>query len=263
MDVAPTILDLVGINPPEEVDGVSLAPLLRGEETAVPDAAWAYAAAQNRGVALRLDNRLKMTFNNSVWPPAAGARELFDLEFDPAEARNRAAEDERGAGLATAIDDYLIAASAGLRLQVQAGDGRLQGGMTGAAVRPLGTKAIGMDGHYLGWIEIGRASLDVPAGRSFTIVFEKVFGSRLELEGELEHRGSVADFDIVFDVDGLEGADGLLLTDGRWQRIDRRLAAGEVGFAVYWRGGSVAENSNAADADHELAEQLRALGYIE
>jgi arylsulfatase len=262
IDVTPTILDVLGIEPSRSMDGVSLAPLLRGEPAAVPAEAWSYSAAPNRGVSLRIDNRLKFTLNNAAWPPAKGRRELFDLERDHAETANLAEADVRADDLESKVTSYLYGRAAGLRLRIQTGDARLQGRIVGAAVRPVGTKVIGMDGPFLRWDGMGEASVDVPAGRSFTVVFEKVFGGALTVAGEIEQFGSVVSLRERFDVLALEGAEAVVLDGERWRRVRRGLAEGEIGLAVRWQGGMILGGPPAAVDDAELAEQLRALGYI-
>jgi hypothetical protein len=54
-----------------------------------------------------------------------------------------------------------------------------------------------------------------------------------------------------------------VLDGARWRTVDRPLEEGEVGFSVFWHGGVVVGGPSAASADAELAEQLRALGYVE
>lgn len=88
IDVAPTVLDLLGAAPPEGADGVSLQPLLAGGapsdepayvETYQPWSSYGWSplrAVRHRG-----------------WKLISAPRpELFDLETDPREERNRIAD---------------------------------------------------------------------------------------------------------------------------------------------------------------------------
>ena len=89
VDLSPTVLDLLGLEPLEAVDGVSLLPVLRGEEEEVPPAylesrrpwlsyGWAPLRAVRRG----------------PWKLIAAPRpELYHLEEDPRERRNRVHRD--------------------------------------------------------------------------------------------------------------------------------------------------------------------------
>ena len=93
-DLAPTILDLLGIEPPprkvegafqgivggDEMDGVSLVPLLTGDEPAVRDCV--FNGAFGLRASIRTD-RYKLIDNQGEKP-----NELFDLDQDPDEKRN-------------------------------------------------------------------------------------------------------------------------------------------------------------------------------
>jgi len=105
IDVAPTILDLLGLAGAEDMEGRSLMPLIRGEEGDRPAFAETYYG--NRLVALRLGN-MKYIFTppppEGGWPRSDGWKsywpnetreEVYDLERDPEEQRSIAsAEDD-------------------------------------------------------------------------------------------------------------------------------------------------------------------------
>jgi arylsulfatase A-like enzyme len=87
-DIAPTFLDLAGVEVPQRMHGRSLRPVLAGEATGWRDAfLYEYFAEQNLGppsvVALRT--------NDAKWvryPGNPRMQELFDLALDPYETRN-------------------------------------------------------------------------------------------------------------------------------------------------------------------------------
>jgi choline-sulfatase len=93
VDVAPTVLELLGLPPWPDVDGVSLAPTLRGRPQQVP--------------AAYLETHLPWRFFG--WAPLEGLRrdgwklivapkpELYDLAADPGERANRYDADRRRA----------------------------------------------------------------------------------------------------------------------------------------------------------------------
>ena len=92
-DVAPTILDVLGLPIPETAQGVSLLPLiLRGE--AVRDAVVSQdKSRRSRHALITADYKLIYDF-------AGGQAELYDLTADPLETRNLApAQPERVARL--------------------------------------------------------------------------------------------------------------------------------------------------------------------
>jgi arylsulfatase A-like enzyme len=87
VDIAPTILELAGINVPERMHGRSLVPLLKGQETSDWRKDWLYEyhderfAAKNRGVRTE---RYKLIH---YWE-APEEFELYDLQTDPGELNN-------------------------------------------------------------------------------------------------------------------------------------------------------------------------------
>jgi arylsulfatase A-like enzyme len=92
-DVAPTVLDLVGLPAPSETDGTSLVPLFEARHAPAPEPVYALSRP-----------RVSDPFRAAVfhWPwkyivtergadPAAREEELYDLSADPGETRNVAA----------------------------------------------------------------------------------------------------------------------------------------------------------------------------
>jgi arylsulfatase len=84
-DLFPTLAELAGIEAPE-VDGVSLVPVLRGEQQKVRP--WLHFEhspiySQPQGFHALTDGRMKY-----IWRPADGVEQLFDLEADPREERD-------------------------------------------------------------------------------------------------------------------------------------------------------------------------------
>ena len=89
-DIMPTLLDLCGIERPAGLDGVSLVPVLRGEDP--PLRAWLHfehspCYSQEQAFQALTDGRFKY-----IWRPTDGSEQLFDLQGDPREEHNLAAD---------------------------------------------------------------------------------------------------------------------------------------------------------------------------
>jgi arylsulfatase A-like enzyme len=87
-DLFPTLLRLCGVALPSSIEGLDLAPLWRGESRQVREVLYTAFEASQRAVR---DGRFKL-----VLYPKIGHEQLFDLERDPLELRNLAADPAHG-----------------------------------------------------------------------------------------------------------------------------------------------------------------------
>lgn len=86
-DVAPTLLDLAGVDIPPSMDGVSLAPLLRGETPAAHrDHVFGQCGGAHHNLWI-VARRWKY-----LWFPKTGEEQLFDLQSDPGECHDLSGE---------------------------------------------------------------------------------------------------------------------------------------------------------------------------
>jgi arylsulfatase A-like enzyme len=90
IDIFPTILDLCGVKSSAKVDGVSLAPVLKGEKFDRDTLYWHYPHYANQGSkpggAVRAGDWKLIEFYENQ------RRELFNIKMDQSESRNQAAD---------------------------------------------------------------------------------------------------------------------------------------------------------------------------
>jgi arylsulfatase A-like enzyme len=261
IDISATLLDGLGLRSRSAMDGVSLLGLLQGRPSSVPEEAWTYAAASNRGLSLRSGGRHKLMVGNSVWPPRGDA--LYDLRADPQEMDPLKVGEGPGAELRQRLERYFENQATGLVLHLSNnGPGTLRGELKGAMIRPVGTKSVNLMCPCVEWRAMGSAAFEVPAGESYTLHFEKIFGQRLHLRGALELQGERHSFDHTFHADGLEEAAALWFEEQRWQSGGRSIPQGGTGFHLRWQGGRREHGEQPSALDPELRRQLEALGYL-
>lgn len=256
VDLLPTILDLLELALPADIDGVSLRPLLEGGEVAVPREAWSYVSNRHSGLALRLGNRLKYTFNDSVAIPPERREGLYDLRrdrdetvdlssrFDTSSLRRRAtAELQQTPGL------WLVVQNRGAReLTLELLGAAVSGSRLNAWQLPLEKIERCCDGHLAIAVLPGeRYDLHLDAAP------EDRFQLLLKLGGDTFER---ADFQ-------LERAEKLVIahrSEG-WGERTGESGPPAVGVAMEWRGRVA--SSALPGVDPELRRQLEALGYVD
>jgi len=266
VDIVPTILELVGIPPPEGLDGRSLVALARGEGSYGSPPAWSYAASGNYGVSLRLGNELKYIYKNMPWSPLRGREELFLLAEDPAElvelSLERPAETEALRKRARAV----LERRPGLKLRlVNDGPGFYRGTLHADYLQTNTIKTAELPCDCVSWAGPSGIRFEVPSGVSYTLTLENVRADPLVLEGAWyrEAGGTGVDFELAIAPEDLSEPVVLSLDDQVWRKAPGLSARTETAIIVGWHGGvNVAEPSPSED-DEALQEQLRALGYLE
>lgn len=265
IDIVPTVLELVGLQATEDIDGESLVPLLDGGDRDVRRQAWTYSPGSNHGIAVRVDGRYKYVFNDTAWPQLLGTEAAYALEPIAQEDRNILSSFEGSERLRAAARKR-VAVAPGLRLRFVTGPERaVRGHLRGPAVRPNRVKSSHLPCACLRYDQ-GRANFDVPEGQDFTVI---VLGSgskpsTLDLEdaegsprGRFRHRiGPV----------GSESAIGerriIALTDAGWREV-RPPVEFDTFVEIWWEGAFATSPESSLEGDEKLKEQLRALGYVE
>jgi len=255
-DLAPTLLELAGLDPSPALDGRSLVPLLDGEQEGDREAS-IYASFANRGLALRLGRRAKYTFNNTVWPSLWGRQALYDLASDPDETRDLAmGEDglERLARRAKALTEEVHGA---LRVALaNPAAGPLQGSLRGSALHVNRLRSPRLPVGAVAWETQRTLTLRLPAGESIDLLLENPPGRELRLELD-------PDLSLTLDLDELREPVERWLVHGSWTADPPPSdGAPTPHVAVSWNRRAV-HIGDPGSEDAELREQLRALGYIE
>jgi len=120
VDILPTVLEYLEIDVATELDGESLLPMIEGQVDVHRHEAWSYAAYENRGLSLRINNQIKYTYNNSAMSSAHGNEELFRLAGDPEELQNLAPEDpDTVHGLRDRLTSYYESRSTSTRVTIE------------------------------------------------------------------------------------------------------------------------------------------------
>lgn len=90
VDIGPTVLDLIGMEKPDQMQGYSFLPLLQGRpierwrDKVYYEYYWEWAFPQTPTIFAVRTDRYKYIFNHGLWD----ANELYDLENDPYEMNN-------------------------------------------------------------------------------------------------------------------------------------------------------------------------------
>ena len=254
IDIVPTLLELLGVDETGDLDGVSLVPLLRDEvEPAVPEAI-TYAASSNRGVSVRIDNRFKYTYDDTLW------RSGFVESFRSIGTNSLAALVDRGTRVTRLRHqvERLLDGRDGLKMHLanKEGPGDLVVRLQGPMVQVKNLKATGLQCECAHWLDRSSAEVALPRDHGFTIHFDDVSAGILSVE----LRSDDAVYNAELDVSNLGAGVAITLSDGVWAESERLDKLVQRGIALWWQGAApLAEN---VLLDEEVLQRLRALGYI-
>ena len=263
VDIVPTLLELLDLPVPSNIDGVSLRPLIENPRAEFPDEAWSYASNTDHGLALRLSNRLKYIFNDSLLPQASQPEKLYDLRRDPREAED----------LTATLDTSPLRARAAEELE-----NNLPGLKVELANPTESPFSVSLRGVAIMASRVG--SWTIPPGR-----VQDFTGGRLEVEVRPEDRYSLLidaasshAFDLaVRDSQGSCGIPDCAANDLRLGQGESFVLVKKGGvwsnpptggvqgaeIRLAWRGNVSEAKTDPTSADQELREQLRTLGYID
>ena len=252
VDLAPTLLEVAGLEPLPGIEGRSLLPLVEGRGGG-PREAYSYAAAMNRGLALRLPGRGKIEFNDTAWSQLVGKHALTGLGDDgralpgPPDAASQAELLARvGEELSNLAGFHVALASpANKSLQFELRVPRLGPTMVKAVRGAALTLEFVLPHSVRVALEAGRRQelvLDVPARGWLDVVPAPAStpACRLALQRGVRHAR-------------LEG--------GRLVAGEGPLPPAAAGVEIAWVGDEPATADDPTLLDPALADRLRALGY--
>lgn len=259
IDIVPTVLELVGLDVPQEIDGESLVPLLVDPDSPGPGAAFTYAPEVNYGISVRLENRLKYTFNDTVWPPLWGREALYSL--DPPDETVSILPGFDGIDRLRALASEAVGSAPGLRVRVASGDdARFSGVLRGSDLRPNRVKSLELPCACVSHEPWG-ARFEVPAGQSYTLSIQGAGNDVIHLQIDADSPGG----GFAMEIDRADFGPGIhrvvALSDSGWKEIvSEKVPATFV--ELWWEGEIAASTTDPSEVDPELVERLRALGYI-
>jgi len=263
VDLAPTVLELLGLERRAGIDGVSLARLLDGDRGEVPPVAWSYAAASNYGLAASVRGRVKYIFKNQAWSSAARTEELYDLALDPREQDDLAAGgDQRLGRLRELARVELDQVGQRLGIELRNLEGRpLHGVFSGSSIQIFRVKTATPGCVDLEPTTSERAAFRLAPGATCRLWLEDVSGRELGVDLWLEGSGA-SRHHATLDLAALGEGVRVELSAG----AGRTTAAGgppATGVELRWLGGPSLRTVSPPDADQALRERLRALGYLD
>ena len=257
VDIMPTLLDWVGLHPPEGLDGQSLLDLMRGGELAKYEhqLALSYAGASNHGLSIRDPGGKTLIFRNGAWVTSRAryqrwqdGRELVGAEQTEAEGSFERLEDH----LAFVMGSEMP----GLRVLVRNLEGQtpLEGGLRGGPVGMGNAKVADEGSGILRREPNGSAAFEVPPGAEVRWLFEGTEPRTLfvTLDGRTYQIKA-----------SRSGAVSVLRRSGSvWKVSTAQTIEAHDGLFAWWDGPSMSSHGGS-DISEDVLEQLRALGYTE
>jgi len=259
IDLFPTLLELLGMPAPTDIDGASLVPLFHGDSGTRQNGtrlALSYAPKPNLGLAIHSGRDVKLLYNHTVWDPARGDTRLFEISADPIESRDISAERARETEtLRRWASDRLSRELPGLRIRMHnTGPAPITGQLAGELIQPSRIKSVDLSCPCMQWLGSRRAGFEIPVGTTYHLIVEEVEGHQIEVRFD---KPFAAEFTI--DLEELTSTISLVWSGSRWQLIEEASETAIAAVSIWWHDARL---QTQVQGDPELDEQLRALGYI-
>jgi hypothetical protein len=263
IDIAPTVWEVAGVAPLAGIDGSSLLELVNRRDPGRNRAAWAYGSSNNRGIALRSAGDLVFRFQDSAYPPRAGAVEAFDLARDPGELDDVAGAEASKAGAfrAAAVRLWDPALPA-VRVELaNRGDRRWRGTLRSPLVEATTVKSFDLEDGEWTWAGRGKGAFEVPPGRRFALLLQDRGRAEERLSFEIEVEGCARPLRFAGVADAKPQA--VEIDAANCRLATPHPGAATSGFAFHRQGlHAGGDTAGAMPEDAASREQLRALGYL-
>ena len=262
IDIVPTVLDYLDITLDQPIDGVSLLDAIEGGADGPPPQAWSYASSANYGLGLRYANRLKYTFNNSAWTRILGQEGLFELGRKPEDERRIQGGGPQLERFRDLVGRTMVSQHRGLRLLIRAGEGHLEGQLTGHWSGIARVKAAVPSCACLTWPAGQGATFKLAPAQEILLFFEGDLGNRIGIAGTWTlGTETPRPFHQVFNPREIGDPILLFYQDGKWQSQERAPGKGEASFTIW--NEDRADFATEPEHDSAAWDQLRALGYVD
>lgn len=254
VDVAPTLLELAGLEVPDTVDGRSLLPLLEGRP-AEQRRLLAYDSNSNRGLLIREPDGYGYRLFDTVWDPARGRdfHEALAAEGRSSEERETVRRRLRNEALA-----LLAAEVPAVRVRFDNRESTPMRVRIVGATEPAGITSTDLDFPCCRW-EAAAIRVEVPPGRGFTLLVQDRVVGPLRLHEDSDARAPIL---AIEELAAFRGPVAAQLANGEWRPLDGELPAGAAGVTLWRTGPEVLGATDVSLTDAERLEGLRALGYI-
>jgi len=265
IDILSTVLDVVGITSPGDLDGRSLLPFIEGRNAKMTEMAVSYAASSNHGLSLRYNNQEKYIFRDAAWPEINGQEMVFDLHEDPSEDHALSKEhpivrSSRGVAKRILEDESLA-----LHIRVRNTMDRewIRGTLSGPMVTTKSVKAASPPVNCVRWEGNATLSFDVPPGAVYTLLL--MYATEAALSLGLESPAGVEGRELRVTLSGEDLREGrtYVLSQSAWEEDNRGPQDSDASIEVFWSSDGGFDDGVEPTTDEAALEQLRALGYVD
>jgi arylsulfatase A-like enzyme len=255
IDIAPTVLDLTGLEELRNIDGRTLRPLIEGAGLPVPRAVLAHSGEW--GIAFRYDDRYKYILR-SLGSTALRGDELYDLGSDPLELRNLDRSEPRREEVHAALGDALRSAVQGVRIRITNPTRReFTVSFSSSANRPAGLHAVGCSEAQ--WSPSRTVEVKATAGRECELFLQHARPTALLVGVRgTSHALGITALDMAVEPGALTAGSRLWTDGSEWTEA----VADALAIRLEW-SGRLDDPETELVSSPQLLQQLRDLGYVE